>query len=402
MGYTSSFYEVYRFTKLQKIIILWLRQIFFFGISFFAALGLLFIKAAKPSQFYFIGVLAISIILSKLGVYFLLRQFRAYWSGNNRSIIIVGGSKPAFQLADFFNTNKELGYHLKGIFSDKSQDKNGSIDQSFNFLKENKIDEIYCDIEELEDRHINNFVRLANQNPYTLKFIPSASKPLSQNLNMQYYGYLPVLSIKKKALDMALNRWMKRLFDVFFSLLIIILILSWLTPILWIVVRLDSKGPLFYKHIRYGINYQKFKCFKFRSMTDKIHNNFEHVTKQDDRVTKVGRFLRRTSIDELPQFFNVLIGNMSVVGPRPHMLSFTENYAKLTNKYNFMLRHTIKPGITGLAQIKGYRGEVNSKSDIINRVKFDNFYIENWSILLDFKIILHTIVFIYKGDQKAY
>jgi putative colanic acid biosynthesis UDP-glucose lipid carrier transferase len=167
-----------------------------------------------------------------------------------------------------------------------------------------------------------------------------------------------------------------------------------------IIIRMDSKGPLFFTQKRNGLNNKEFNCFKFRSMEINELADIEQVSKNDSRITKVGKFIRKTSIDELPQFFNVLIGNMSVVGPRPHMVSHTNMYAERIDK--FMVRHFIKPGITGLAQTKGFRGEVETDKDIINRVRYDIFYIEKWSLLLDIIIISKTISNVLKGDEKAY
>jgi putative colanic acid biosynthesis UDP-glucose lipid carrier transferase len=197
-----------------------------------------------------------------------------------------------------------------------------------------------------------------------------------------------------------MNKIIKRIFDIAFSLIIIIGLLSWLTPILAIIIRLDSKGSLFFVQKRNGLNSTEFKCFKFRSMEINELADIEQVSKNDARITRVGKFIRKTSIDELPQFFNVLFGDMSVVGPRPHMVSHTNMYAERIDK--FMVRHFIKPGITGLAQTKGFRGEVETDKDIINRVRYDIFYIEKWSLLLDLKIIFKTIHNTLQGDKKAY
>ena len=193
---------------------------------------------------------------------------------------------------------------------------------------------------------------------------------------------------------------LKRVFDIIFSSSVIIFILSWLTPLVAILIKLESKGPVFFKQARNGFNYKEFYCYKFRSMTTNSEANFYQATRGDQRITNIGKFIRKTSIDELPQFFNVLFGDMSVVGPRPHMVSHTDMYAKRIDK--FMVRHFVKPGITGLAQISGYRGEVETDKDIIGRVKFDIFYIENWSLLLDLKIIFKTAINAVKGEEKAY
>ena len=193
---------------------------------------------------------------------------------------------------------------------------------------------------------------------------------------------------------------MKRSFDVLFSFFIIFGILIWLGPILAILISLESRGPIFFVQKRSGIDNREFQCFKFRSMAMNSKSDIIQAGKNDMRVTTIGKFLRKTSIDELPQFYNVLFGNMSVVGPRPHMLKHTDEYASKVDKY--MVRHFVKPGITGLAQVRGYRGEIEKDSDIQNRIKFDIFYIENWSFLLDLKIIVQTALTVFKGDEKAY
>jgi len=201
-------------------------------------------------------------------------------------------------------------------------------------------------------------------------------------------------------MDDPFNNFVKRTFDIVVSLFVIVGILSWLTPILGLIIKLESKGPVFFKQKRNGLDYKEFYCYKFRSMKPNPLADLEQITKGDERVTGVGRIIRKTSIDELPQFINVLKGEMSVVGPRPHMVSHTHMYAEKVDK--FMVRHFVKPGITGLAQVSGYRGEVEDETDIINRVKYDIFYLENWSIFLDIKIVFQTIYNAIRGEEKAY
>jgi putative colanic acid biosynthesis UDP-glucose lipid carrier transferase len=185
-----------------------------------------------------------------------------------------------------------------------------------------------------------------------------------------------------------------------FSVLAIVFVLSWLTPLLFILIKLESKGPLFFKQVREGLNGEKFTCYKFRSMEVNHLSDTGHATKGDERVTRIGAFLRKTSIDESPQFYNVLRGDMSIVGPRPHMNALSKSYQKEID--NYMERHAVKPGITGLAQVSGYRGEVKKRADIKNRVRMDIFYIENWSFFLDLKIIIQTVFNVFKGEEKAY
>ena len=196
------------------------------------------------------------------------------------------------------------------------------------------------------------------------------------------------------------NTILKRTFDITFSLFIIIFLLSWITPIIGLIIKIESRGPVFFKQTRNGIKFREFTCYKFRSMIENNDADIQQATKNDKRVTKIGKILRKTSLDELPQFFNVLIGNMSVVGPRPHMIRENKRYSKSVDK--FMVRHFVKPGITGLAQVKGFRGEIETDEDIINRVKYDIYYLENWSLILDLNIVFLTTINFLTGQKKAY
>lgn len=192
----------------------------------------------------------------------------------------------------------------------------------------------------------------------------------------------------------------KRAFDFVFALLVTVLLLSWLIPIIALIIKLDSKGPVFFKQLRTGKDNKPFYCLKFRSMRLNIDSDHKQASKGDNRITKVGAFMRKTSIDELPQFINVLRGEMSVVGPRPHMLLHTEVYSAVID--DFMLRHTVTPGITGLAQVAGHRGETKETAAMVERVNADIWYIKNWSFFLDLKIVFLTICQVVTGSEKAY
>jgi len=211
--------------------------------------------------------------------------------------------------------------------------------------------------------------------------------------------YLPTYTLKKKPIENVFNRIIKRSFDIVFSLFVIVSILLWLIPILYILIKIESRGSAIFKQKRNGLDYKTFDCLKFRSMKTNSFSDKKTTIKGDERITKIGQFIRRTSIDELPQFLNVLKGEMTVVGPRPHMVSQTEIFKE--SIHNFDERHTIKPGITGLAQVSGSRGEIKNNKDILKRLKYDIFYIEKWSFLLDIKIIYKTILQVLKGDEKA-
>lgn len=399
IAWNVGFYEVYRFTKALEIFGKILNQYVLFIILNFAYLGY-FLKFSEPSKILkFVTLAVILISLAKLFIFYFLKRFRAVFGGNFRRVVIVGEGKNVSQLADFFNENPDYGYNLVALF-DLKGDKDEKMKTCFSFVLQNKIDEIYCSLSDMENAQLNQFIDFTDNNLKVLKFLPDEEEVLSRNMKFDYYGYIPVASLRDIPLDKTANMIVKRGFDIVFSLIVIIGVLSWLTPILAFLIKRESKGPVFFKQRRNGLNYHEFDCYKFRSMRPNEVADLEQVSKNDPRITRIGRFIRKTSIDELPQFFNVLFGDMSVVGPRPHMVSHTEMYAKSVDK--FMVRHFVKPGITGLAQTNGYRGEVENDKDIINRVKYDIFYLENWSLLLDLKIIFMTVYNAIKGEEKAY
>jgi putative colanic acid biosynthesis UDP-glucose lipid carrier transferase len=192
----------------------------------------------------------------------------------------------------------------------------------------------------------------------------------------------------------------KRAFDLIFAALVVVFLLSWLLPLLALLIKVESRGPVFFKQLRTGKHGQPFYCYKFRSMRVNAEADAKQASKGDRRITQVGAFLRQTSLDELPQFLNVLKGEMSVVGPRPHMLSHTEYYAQVID--NFMDRHRVMPGITGLAQVSGCRGETKEVAAMAQRVEADIKYLSNWSFLLDLKIVLLTILQSFKHNENAF
>ncbi|MFM2369701.1 MAG: hypothetical protein RL619_2011, partial [Bacteroidota bacterium] len=307
----------------------------------------------------------------------------------------------AIQLKDLFETRKDYGYRFLGYFSDKRSNQNikGKLSDLKPFVIENGVDEIYCSLNEISNDHLKDLIDFADENNKTIKFIPDTKEIFSKNLKIDYYDFFPVLSLNKTMLHEPSTKVFKRIFDIVFSIIIIAFLLSWLIPLLAILIKLESRGPVFFKQGRPGIDENEFFCYKLRSM--KINKKTEtEASKNDPRVTRIGKFMRKTSIDETPQFINVLLGDMSVVGPRPHLWAQNKIYGNKVKKY--MVRHYVKPGITGLAQVKGFRGEIETEDDMVNRIKFDVFYIENWSLILDLKIIFQTIVNIFKGEEKAY
>jgi len=211
---------------------------------------------------------------------------------------------------------------------------------------------------------------------------------------------IPVLMLRKEPREDVSNRFKKRLFDIIVSSLIILFVLSWLVPLLALLIKLESKGPVFFTQARTGKDKKTFLCFKFRSMYVNKQANSRQASKNDNRITRIGRILRKTNLDEFPQFYNVLSGQMSIVGPRPHMLKHTDEYAQMIGKY--MVRQFLKPGITGLAQVNGFRGETRTLGQMQKRVEYDLWYMENWSIYLDLKIVFLTAYNMIRGEKNAF
>ena len=395
-----GFYNVYRFTSVVQILGLILKQWVLFVFILFSLFGVLSYRpVSTPVLLGYVSSVVFTVGILKFAVYYALKKYRLSFGGNSRRVLVFGNSKPTKELIHFFNSKKNLGYQLKGVFSDNSEN---DLVKGIDFLKDNRVDEVYCALYETSNPQINEIVDYCESSGIVLKFIPNTQRLPVTNMKTDYYDYIPVFSVPKMPLHRTANFVLKRALDITFSVIIILGILSWLTPILYFLIKFESKGPLFFIHKRNGANYKQFKCYKFRSLSKAGSKERLHVSEEDDRVTKIGRFLRRTSIDELPQFVNVLKGDMSIVGPRPHMPRYTDAYAKKIDKYQFVFRHSVRPGITGLAQVKGFRGEIKSDEDIINRIKYDIFYIENWSFYLDMKIFFDTIIILFKGQDRAY
>jgi Undecaprenyl-phosphate glucose phosphotransferase len=317
-------------------------------------------------------------------------------------VVVAGYGELTNELQKFFRLHPEHGYKFLGYFnnSEESSWYLGKFSQMFDYCKANSVDEIYCCLPYVRYSEIKRIIDFGEDNLIKVKLIADFRGFSFKGLELQRYDHIPVLNVTNIPLDELKNRFVKRTFDIVFSSLVILLLLSWLIPLAGAIIKLSSRGPVFFKQKRTGKNNKTFWCYKFRTMEVNNESDQKQATITDPRITGFGSLLRKTSMDELPQFFNVLIGNMSVVGPRPHMLKHTKEYSKVVEK--FMARHFVKPGITGLAQAKGYRGETNNVELMKNRVRLDRFYIENWSMLLDLKIIVLTIPQMFNGAEKAY
>jgi Undecaprenyl-phosphate glucose phosphotransferase len=263
-----------------------------------------------------------------------------------------------------------------------------------------KIHELYICIAPQALNDLSSVFKIADENCIRIRFVPDVVGNYPDNAIIHTVHRFQAISQRMEPLEDQNNRFVKRIFDVLFSLLVIIFVMSWLYPIIGLLIKLQSKGPIIFKQLRSGENNEPFLCYKFRSMKLNDESDSKQAVKGDSRVTKIGEFIRKTSLDELPQFFNVLKGEMSVVGPRPHMLNHTKQYNQLTE--NFMVRHFVKPGITGLAQIRGLRGEITDMKYIQDRINMDIEYLENWNLISDIKICFLTFYYVLKGDEHAY
>ncbi|HLV47123.1 MAG TPA: exopolysaccharide biosynthesis polyprenyl glycosylphosphotransferase [Flavobacterium sp.] len=390
----NKYYEVYRYTKLLQIARKLFAQFLLLGLFVFAYFGILD-NVPQKQTFWFLCSALVCIGLVKYGIFLSLKVFRKRFKGNRRNVIIIGKDTLSNELATMFNYQKEYGYNLVKQIE--------NIDNYSNFqayIKKQKPDEIYLSLKDMSSKQIHEAILFCDNNFINLKYIPSKKEILSNPSKVEYYGYIPIIPEHRTPLELYPNKFIKRTFDILFSLTIIIFVMSWMFPIIAIIIKLESKGPVFFKQKRNGLYFEEFECYKFRSMVVNDDADVLQAQKNDARITRFGKFLRKTSIDEMPQFFNVLLGDMSVCGPRPHMLTFTNQYAGDIDRYK--VRHFVKPGITGMAQTHGYRGEIECKRDIVNRIKYDLFYIENWSLLLDLKIIFLTVKNALMGDKKAY
>lgn len=325
---------------------------------------------------------------------------------NFKRVVIVGARQTGQILHKELQSNAGYGYKFLGFFdSVKPEDPRivplyrGDISDVETFCIENKVDELYCALPSAEDTHIINMLQLSERNTIRFFIVPEVRRFMTRTLNLGMIGAVPLLSVREEPLQRWLARFVKRSMDLFVSGIVIVLSPLWYLPIA-IAVKKSSPGPVLFRQKRTGYMGRDFDCLKFRTMRINKDSDTKQAERGDSRITKVGAFLRKTSLDEFPQFFNVFKGDMSLVGPRPHMLKHTEDYSKLIDKY--MVRHFIKPGITGWAQVNGYRGETKTLQQMEKRVEYDVWYLEHWNIFLDIKILVLTFLGIFKGDDNAF
>ena len=402
----TGLYAVDRVTSFISIIKITLHQIILFSIIIFAVSGL------KKDDLYSNRITICFLLLlftftcGARALLFLLLKIYRRLGGNYRKVIFVDENKNTRSFIKLLSKRKDYGFMNCGCFFSNIQDNEQKKVYKFDlirlkyFILEEGVQIIFFSLNGKLSLEIHDsLVVLAQKLHIEIRFIPSAAYGSFYGLKLEYYDTFPILLFKKFPLDDIWNQILKRSFDIIFSSIIFIFILSWLFPLIGLAILLDSGKPVLYLQKRVGFGGQIFNCYKFRTMIDSSDNDVKATVKGDSRITKLGSILRKSSLDEMPQFFNVLKGNMSVVGPRPHMVVQDNYYNDLLLKYS--LRHYVKPGITGLAQVKGFRGEINSREDMQKRIIADVYYVRKWSFLLDMIIIAGTVFKTISGDKNA-
>jgi putative colanic acid biosysnthesis UDP-glucose lipid carrier transferase len=323
-----------------------------------------------------------------------------------KNVIVLGYNQLSIRLIDYFQKETKL-VKLAGCFDDEGKIKDSpelkvfnNLKDCMNIVKEHDVTEIYSTLVPEHYPYLFELAKEAEKQFVYFKFVPDYHIFVNRNIYVDFLNDIPVLSLRKEPLEDTGNRIKKRAVDILLSSFVIIFILSWLVPLLAVLIKLNSRGPVFFIQLRSGKSNQPFRCLKFRSLRVNDEADSKQVSRNDNRLTRLGRFMRKTNIDELPQFFNIFLGDMSVVGPRPHMLKHTEHFAELYKEY--MIRHFVKPGLTGWAQVNGYRGEIRDNEFLRKRVEYDTWYMENWSLYFDARIILMTILVTIKGDENAF
>lgn len=380
-----------------------------------SALTLLFVSLAtlliRPYNYF-----PRSFTLSTITLFFFLltaeriiiRKFLQHARTNNKntkSIILIGKEPTVISLFKTFST-PAYGYNVIGTFFDGNCDDHeyaslriGGINDVYKWIANNNyINEIYGYFPKEQQVFISMISKFCDNHLIRFFYVP-AIDVFEGNISFSFAENIPLIARREEPLSNIVNKIIKRAFDILFSTVVLVFFFPWIWLIVAIIIKITSPGPVFFIQERTGLDGKIFKCIKFRSM--KVNDDADKVqaTKDDPRKFPFGDFMRKTNIDELPQFINVFIGDMSIVGPRPHMLKHTEEYSKLISR--FMVRHLAKPGITGLAQVSGFRGETKYIDQMEGRVKKDIEYIENWTFLLDIKIIVKTITNVIFNQEKG-
>ncbi len=411
MSFFSKIYIEKRSNKFSEEMVQIIYHSILFVVSLTSLLFFLNLNHKFPSKFIivYINILCFLAITTKYAI-----RKKIHASLNKGiyfdNVLLVGSTKAADEFIVAVKKYYYYGYKCVGYIdeSDRLSDKTkylGGLDQLEQILKATIIDEVFIALPTQENDKIQQCIRTCDKRNIKVRILPNLTEITSSSVYINNIGLLPVVNVGDLPLDKEENRLLKRVFDIVFSVLFFLCVGLFIFPIIALIIKLTSRGPVFFKQERWGINNKKIICYKFRSMIKESSDidedgKYNQAQKDDPRITFIGRILRKTNMDELPQFWNVLIGNMSVVGPRPHPTQL--NLESMETVDNYMLRHKVIPGITGLAQVNGCRGETKTTEDMQRRVNFDLYYIQRWNFWLDLQIIIQTVINIFRGDQNAY
>ena len=327
---------------------------------------------------------------------------------NIRNLLIIGARDIGKSFRETIDRNPDFGYNFIGFLDDSEKNKDviGHTEDLDSTIKQNQVDEVVIALSSHTPELLDEIIRMCNINAVRVHIIPDYFRFISSRFQISTIGNFPIITARQEPLEEANRRFFKRTFDIVFSFVVLVLILSWLYPVIAILIKIDSKGKVLFIQKRVGAKNEMFKCYKFRTLTSTSSENaevFKPVIPGDKRITRIGKFLRKSNIDELPQFFNILIGDMSVVGPRPHAIPYQDMYGKIFEEIK--MRHNVRTGLTGWAQVNGSRGDVENEEEnnsrTIMRMQYDLWYIENWTMILDIQIILMTIWQMIKGDTRG-
>ena len=400
--YTKS-YNIGRDVNYLNTVRLALKSIFIlFSV---VAIGNLFVDYytfSIKSIFFALSIFTFSVLTFRVLTHFILDSYRSY-GGNITNVAIFGYDKMGKNFYKTIIQNPHLGYRTNGIFSLKPKKyKNnsdiptiGSLDHFFkNFAQFQEVfisTKIPFDVQK-------DLIDFCDKKLIPVKLLPELVNYEFKNFFIKKFYNIPVIDINQLPLDLWYNQLLKRIFDIIFSLFVLTFFVSWMYLIFGLIIKIQSKGPILFVQKRHGLGGEIFSCFKFRTMIKNSEEDIKFADNNDERLTGFGKFLRISALDEMPQFINVLIGDMSVVGPRPHPIKLNDQYSIKVDK--FSKRHQFKPGITGLAQIRGFRGKIYGFYDMSSRVKLDRYYFKNWSMVFDIKICFKTVLGILKYNLK--
>ncbi len=376
------------------------------ALAFLALLYLLGIDDIPWQTFaVFYAMLIPALTLWRIGTQSIIKNMRSRGRNYTR-VVIIGCGATGERLYREMASDAGFGYNVQGFFDiycppsfpfkDLYIGDLGNLDE---WVRRHDTEEVFYCISGENGEAIQLTVGLCDELMMKFHFVPQISPYLARNLRSSFIGSVPMLEVLNNPLESPFNSALKRAFDIAFSGMFLLVSPIILVPVA-IAIKLSSPGPVFFRQARTGYMGHEFMCWKFRTMRVNADSDSRQASKDDPRKTRVGDFLRRTSIDELPQFLNVFLGDMSVVGPRPHMLKHTEDYSRLIR--NYMVRHLIKPGITGWAQVRGFRGQTEQLWQMQGRIEHDIWYIEHWSFLLDIKIIIRTMLNALRKDENAF